>query len=107
MKKKKKKQVVNGFTRYVLKPDHYDDFLEQFLRVANLSRQEPGCKHFELYKSIDTPDAFIIYHMWATEKDWDTHLETDHLIAFLRFLEDVAVEIEIMEATAADLDDAS
>ncbi|HEY2882564.1 MAG TPA: putative quinol monooxygenase [Pirellulales bacterium] len=40
---------------------------------ARLSRQEPGCKRFEVYQSKNDPTRFLLSERWESQAALDAH----------------------------------
>ena len=95
--KNKKSTVMSGFTHYTTKPSTGDTFIFHFNSMARLSRTEPGCLHFELFRSQTCPTCFVIYHRWKSAEDWETHLQSPHLKAFINDVSHIVETAQILE----------
>ena len=42
-------------------------------QAAELSRQEAGCRRFEVYHSQSDPKVFLLSEWWETEEHWQAH----------------------------------
>jgi quinol monooxygenase YgiN len=50
------------------------------LRAA--SRAEPGCITFDVSRSNDAPDTFVLYEEWRDQSALDEHYQTEHFKTF-------------------------
>jgi quinol monooxygenase YgiN len=44
------------------------------------SRKEDGCFRFDLYRSVDTPGAFLLHEVWASREAHTEHTHTPHFL---------------------------
>lgn len=76
--------------------------LEEFAAIAQpfvaLSRQEPGCRRYDLSASITDPESLVFVEQWESREALEAHLASPHLTAFREarrpFL--VAAHVEII-----------
>jgi quinol monooxygenase YgiN len=40
-------------------------------------RKESGCLHADFYQDVENEKDFLVVEEWATQKDWDDHLQSD------------------------------
>jgi quinol monooxygenase YgiN len=58
-----------------------ETLLEAVLRaLVNPSRKEEGCLTYELYRSADTPGAFLLREVWASREAHTEHTHTPHFL---------------------------
>lgn len=50
------------------------------LRAA--SRAEPGCITFDVSRSNDDPNSFVLYEEWQDQAALDVHYQTEHFQKF-------------------------
>ena len=43
------------------------------------TREEPGCRSYELSESLAAPGTFVTVETWAAQADLDAHLQTPHV----------------------------
>lgn len=60
--------------------------LEAFAAIAQscitLSRQEPGCRRYDLHASITDPEGLVFVAQWESREALDAHYATPHLAEF-------------------------
>ena len=55
--------------------------LEAELRaLVNPTRKEEGCLRYDLYRSSETPGAYMFYEIWASREDHRQHTQTPHFL---------------------------
>ncbi|MBU8975944.1 putative quinol monooxygenase [Lysobacter sp. FW306-1B-D06B] len=54
-----------------------------FMALVAPSRAEPGSIVYELHRSTQDADLWMVYEVWASQEAFDAHLATAHLQAFL------------------------
>lgn len=60
-----------------------ETILEAELRgLAGPTRKEDGCLRYDLYRSVDTPGALLLYEVWESR---EAHTEHTHSPHFLRW----------------------
>src|SRR5260370_37310399 len=48
------------------------------------TRAEAGCLRYDLHESKSEPGWFLLYEMWKSEADLDSHFQTPYLKAFFQ-----------------------
>ncbi|MCS6993694.1 MAG: antibiotic biosynthesis monooxygenase [Anaerolineales bacterium] len=67
-----------------VQPELLDTFLTEVTANVLESRKEPGVERFDLLQQADTPHRFMLYEVYRTESDLESHRQTAH---FRRWLE--------------------
>jgi quinol monooxygenase YgiN len=52
--------------RMTFLPERTEEFLDLFHRSEALIRQQPGCRHLELWQDADDPRVFCTYSHWES-----------------------------------------
>jgi len=50
--------------------------------LRDRSRAEAGCITFDVSRSIDDPNAFVLYEEWRDQATLDEHYQTEHFKTF-------------------------
>ena len=74
-----------------VKPEHADEFLAAMLANARGSRTEPGNRLYDVLRSADDPNHFVLYEMYESEQALAAHRETAHFQAWLAAVEHMMV----------------
>lgn len=59
-------------------PEDREDIAESLRRLAEASRQEPGCVSYIPHQVEGDPDTVVIYEQYADAKAMAAHRETPH-----------------------------
>jgi quinol monooxygenase YgiN len=65
----------------VAQPGSEDHIRDALTTLSEATRQEPGCRSYELFESTATPGTFFTIETWADEAAMAGHLETPHIAA--------------------------
>lgn len=66
-----------------IRADRREEWLDRITRYAKACRDEPGCKSFDVYESIDAPNQFSIIESFANKEAGEAHVAMDHFKDFL------------------------
>ncbi len=67
---------------YVIRAGHEAE-AENYLReLISASRQEPGCRAYDVNRSTDDPRVFLIYERYDDEAALEAHRATPHFERF-------------------------
>jgi len=64
-------------------PGHSDELGLALEALIEPSRAEPRCKGYEVHRSIQDGDVWMVYECWETADAVDEHLGRPHVQAFL------------------------
>ncbi len=68
----------------------------RLLELVAPSRSEPGCLRYDIYQSVDDPNAWFVYEDWRSRADFDAHMSTPYVTAFLSQVPELcAADVEI------------
>lgn len=65
-----------------VKPDEVDRFIDLIRANHNGSVQEPGCIRFDVARSVEDPNRFVLWEWYADADAAQAHKETPHYRAF-------------------------
>jgi quinol monooxygenase YgiN len=60
--------------------------------VTGPSRDEPGCLSYEVGRSVEDPETFVIAAVWASPAALEAHTGLDHAAAFRAATAEVLAE---------------
>lgn len=66
-----------------IRADRREEWLDRITRYMKAVREEPGCKSFDVYESIDAPNNFSIIEGFESKEAGEAHVQTDHFKDFL------------------------
>ncbi|PTQ07845.1 antibiotic biosynthesis monooxygenase [Sphingomonas oleivorans] len=74
------------------KPGRSEDLGVALLQLVSPSRQEEGCLRYEIHQSQDDPNAWMVLEDWRHPSDFDLHMASDYVRAFMAKVSDLCVE---------------
>lgn len=68
--------IVNAVIR--TRPGAGDALVEAFAPCIRGSRAEPGCRWYELFRSTEDPESFVVFEGWDDPEALEAHTRTPH-----------------------------
>ena len=68
--------------RLQAKPEHTSELLDALNHLVQATRKEPGCVHYDLYRSDEDPTVFAFHETWASRAHWEAHNASPHVSDF-------------------------
>ncbi|GLK82801.1 putative quinol monooxygenase [Ancylobacter defluvii] len=73
-----------------------DELGSELLKLVSPSRQEKGCLRYEIHQSKDDPHAWMVLEDWRQPSDFDLHMASDYVRAFMAKVPELCVgKVEI------------
>jgi 4-carboxymuconolactone decarboxylase len=66
------------------RPGRSEQLRERLLALVAPSRAEPGCLGYEVHRSTDDPDLWMLYGDWRSAEDLSAHFTLPHMRAFIK-----------------------
>ena len=66
-----------------------DAFIAASLANAEASRQEPGVQVFDLHRSVDDPNRFVLVEQYAADDDLEYHKTREHYLTWREAVADL------------------
>lgn len=79
------------------KPGNEEIVQSELQKLIEPTRKESGCVQYDLHRSIENRRIFLFYENWQTKSEWNAHMESRHLKAFLDATEDQVENLELMQ----------
>ena len=70
--------MVSFIVRFKFAADDRDEIAETLRKLAQASRQEPGCVSYIPHQVEDDPDTVVIYEQYQDAKALAAHRASDH-----------------------------
>jgi autoinducer 2-degrading protein len=64
--------------RWVAKPGREEEIARILHALQEKSRQEPGCKQFDVYRSEGDSAHFLLHEVYADQSALDQHQQSEH-----------------------------
>ncbi|YCI06849.1 antibiotic biosynthesis monooxygenase (plasmid) [Ensifer sp. D2-11] len=74
------------------KPGRSEELGFELLRLVTPSRQEAGCLRYEVHQSKEDSDSWLVLEDWRHPSDFELHLATGYVSAFMKKVDDLCVE---------------
>lgn len=76
----------------IVKPDRVQDFIDASSANARASREEPGCRLFEVIQQQGEPTQFVLVETYDSAADLGVHKTQEHYLTWKAAMEDIQVE---------------
>lgn len=63
------------------KPGSEDVVRGALEQLVGPTREEAGCRSYDLYESASTPGTFVTIEAWGAQSDLDGHMASPHIAA--------------------------
>ncbi len=70
-------------------PGKGDELGRRLGQLVEPARAEPGNLNYDLHRSLDDADVWIIYENWKSASDLDAHFQLPYMQAFMASLGEV------------------
>ncbi len=85
------------------KPGSEGAVREALQALVSATRQEEGCRAYDLYESASAPGTFVTVERWVDQAALDAHMQTPHVAAaFAAAGEHLGGEVAVHPLVAAD-----
>ena len=64
--------------KFVVKPEHADDWPQISRAFTEATRAEPGCLWFEWSRSLDDPNEYVLVEAFRDGAAGGEHVQSDH-----------------------------
>ena len=74
------------------KPGQEEQVKGALLALCAPTRVEKGCINYDLHQSQDDSALFAFHENWVSKNDLDVHLQSPHVQAFLKRIDELLAE---------------
>lgn len=67
--------------KFLVKPEHADDWPEIAKSFTEATRAEPGCLWFDWSRSLDDPHEYVLVEAFRDDAAGAAHVQSDHFKA--------------------------
>ena len=67
---------------YTFPPHKISDVEDMLVQLRDASRAEAGCITFDVSRSLEDPNAFVLYEEWRDQAALDIHYKENHFQRF-------------------------
>jgi len=69
--------------KWVAEPDHQEEIAEILRAMSKLVRQEPGCMSYEVFRSSEDPQEFMLVEVYRDQDAVTAHGQTDYFKTYV------------------------
>lgn len=85
------------FAKISPKDEHFEKAKQAIINILHQTREEPGCRQFELHENVIKKDLFL-YEEWENESALEEHYQQPYTAAvFESYKEWLAVPVDIVK----------
>ena len=89
-----------------LRPESREEALQLARRMADATREEPGCISYDFYVGLSDPNTLMLFQEWESMEALMGHFQTAHMEEFLQELPElVSGEITTRRYAVQSVDD--
>lgn len=81
------------------KPGKEQELRQALQALVQPTRGEEGVIDFNLHAANEEPGLFLFYENWKSKEDWDRHLKSPHIQAFLEKKDELVADLKILQLT--------
>ncbi|MEM7618330.1 MAG: putative quinol monooxygenase [Pseudomonadota bacterium] len=81
------------------KYEHLETVKEELLKLIPVTRSEEGCIQYDLHQDNEDPTYFMFYENWESRELWQTHMNNDHLKAYMEATDGMVEKFWLHELT--------
>lgn len=74
------------------KPGQSEALGSHLLALVAPTRREPGCLRYDIYQSKDDPNAWFVYEDWRSQADFQAHMQTPYVEAFMKLVPELCAD---------------
>ena len=78
-----KQHAVTNLALIRAKNGRADELGEELMRLVPSSRLEPGCVTYDLHRSLNDSDLWLVYEVWRSKEDLEAHFKQEFMQRFL------------------------
>ena len=84
------------------KSDKIDLVKDELLKLIDITRAEEGCINYDLHQDNDNPSHFLFYENWESRELWQTHMNNEHLKAYMDATDGAVEKFTLNEMSKID-----
>ena len=84
------------------KSDKIDLVKDELLKLIDITRAEEGCINYDLHQDNHNPSHFLFYENWESRELWQTHMNNEHLKAYMDATDGAVEKFTLNEMSKID-----
>ncbi|MEM6514119.1 MAG: putative quinol monooxygenase [Pseudomonadota bacterium] len=78
-------------------PEQAEHVFAALSALIEPTRQEAGCKRYDLHRDNADPAHFLFYETWESRAQWRAHMNTPHVEAYREVVGAAVASFELSE----------
>lgn len=71
----------------------------ELLKLIDTTKAEEGCIDYDLHQDNENPNLFLFYENWESYDLWQKHMESSHVGACTKAIEEATEKVVLNEMT--------
>ncbi|GAA3936416.1 putative quinol monooxygenase [Litoribacillus peritrichatus] len=92
-------QALTIVARIEAKSDKINLVKTALMKLIEPTRKETGCLQYDLHQDNENPAVFLFFESWETLELWQSHMNNDHLKAYMEETEGAVDRFILNEMT--------
>ena len=88
--------------RIEAKKNRVDLVKSELLKLIRPTRTEQDCIQYVLHQDNDNPEIFMFYENWKSRELWQTHMNSEHIKAYMKATDGAVEDFTLNEMTQID-----
>jgi quinol monooxygenase YgiN len=88
--------------RIKAKPGRQDALAAELIKLVAPTLVEDGCLQYDLHRDCEDPGNFLFFENWETKEQWQAHMESPQLKAYMAVADDLVDVFELFRMGKVD-----
>ncbi len=88
--------------RIKAKPGRENALAAELAKLVAPTLAEAGCLQYDLHRDREDPGNFLFFENWATKPEWEAHMASPQLTAYMAVADDLVETFELYQMEKAD-----
>ena len=84
--------MIRVIATFLLQPEKADEAIAVATELVQATRQEQGCKQYDLIQSTVNTNQLVILEGWTSQEALDVHSASEHFTRLVPLLVDMCME---------------
>ena len=85
--------------KILAKEEKLEAVKSELLKLVVLTKKEDGCLTYDLHQDNTNANLFLVYEKWESNSHLQTHINSEHFLAFKQSTEGAIEEFTVNELT--------
>ena len=84
------------------RPGKQDALAAELIKLVAPTLVEDGCLQYDLHRDCEDPGNFLFFENWETKEQWQAHMESPQLKAYMAVADDLVDVFELFRMGKVD-----